>query len=508
MPPQQSCTLVLLVSFSFLAVCSGDGVTPTARTDQVTRVRIMDRLDPADARRPYDVTERNQMLAEGYGDTRAAPGEDHVPVVLGGGTASAPGPNAALITRFVHLADIQLTDDESPGRLTLVDAAGPTSAAYRPQDAYGCHMLSAMTRTINEVHSETADEGGVSFVLLGGDNIDNAQGNELTWLLQLLGGGGAIECDSGADDDPVAGAAPHPDDPKDSFDSEGLDVPYYWVMGNHDVLVQGNFVPDVNRHAEVIGDSALLFARNWTEPGGPLRRDTVADATRAYLTPGALMDRVRGDGAVHGLDATIAASSRATYAFDVAGTNLRVVVVDSTARRGSNAGVVLQAELDGTIRPLMEQADTDGKWVIVTSHHAASSFNNGGGIGGIGEPTAITSQAWIDFLSSYDHVLLSLVAHSHQHRVRELRGAGGAFFEVMTAALLDFPHQSRLIEIYDEDNGFLRVRATGIDMTTAGDPVAAEAYRLGVMDYTAGWAKSSEDEATDRNVDLYLPRPM
>ena len=75
-------------------------------------------------------------------------------------------------------------------------------------------------------------------MVLGGDNADNAQQNELDWFLSILDGAPSVECDSGKDDDPVTG----PDnDPKDPFVAEGLKVPWLWVTGNHDILNQGNF---------------------------------------------------------------------------------------------------------------------------------------------------------------------------------------------------------------------------------------------------------------------------
>ncbi|MCA9579045.1 MAG: metallophosphoesterase [Myxococcales bacterium] len=479
------------------------------RTDHETLVPEHARLDTPEPRNASRVDERESLLAEGWGEVSSGPGETHVARVLGGGSAPATGAQPVRLAAFVHLADIQLTDDESPGRVARIDGPGITSAAYRPHDAYSCHLLAAMTRSIHTVDAALRDEQGVGldFVLLGGDNIDNAQTNELRYLQELLGPAATVECDSGADDDPVPGLQPDPNDPKDPFDAPGLALPYYWVTGNHDVLVQGNLVPNALSQAEVTGGTSVGFARDWSQPGGPLGRTLAPDSERAYLSRAGLLEAVMADGSGHGVGAEQAASGRATYAFDVPDSRLRVIVVDSSAPRGAAGGVILHAELEGTIRPLFEAAAQDGKWVIVTAHHASASLGDGSGTGGAFEADAITPEEWNDFLSAQPHLLLSLVAHSHRHRLNELSGAEGSVFELLTASLADFPHQARVMEVTDEDNGYVRVRATCLNVSVQGDPVAAEGLRLGVLDYAVGWADSSESTPGDRNVDLYVPRP-
>ena len=241
------------------------------RTDHKMLVPEHARLDTPEPRNASRVDERESLLAEGWGEVSSGPGETHVARVLGGGSAPATGAQPVRLAAFVHLADIQLTDDESPGRVARIDGPGITSAAYRPHDAYSCHLLAAMTRSIHTVDAALRDEQGVGldFVLLGGDNIDNAQTNELRYLQELLGPAATVECDSGADDDPVPGLQPDPNDPKDPFDAPGLALPYYWVTGNHDVLVQGNLVPNALSQAEVTGGTSVGFARDWSQPGGP-----------------------------------------------------------------------------------------------------------------------------------------------------------------------------------------------------------------------------------------------
>ena len=53
-----------------------------------------------------------------------------------------------------------------------------------------------------------------------------------------------------------------------------------------------------------------------------------------------------------------------------------------------------------------------------------------------------------------------MVGHAHAEPRALCRAAGRSrrIWEVMTAALADYPHQFRLVEIWDDDNGWLRLR--------------------------------------------------
>jgi hypothetical protein len=77
----------------------------------------------------------------------------------------------------------------------------------------------------------------------------------------------------------------------------------------------------------------------------------------------------------------------------------------------------------------------------------------------------------------------------------------------MTAAIADYPHQFRIVEIFDQDNGWLMLRGTGVDISLEGDPIAAEGKRRGVVDITAGWLGGGAPDPEDGNVELWIRRP-
>ena len=442
-------------------------------------------------------------LDRGFGELTDTPGQPYVARTIDGSTPPAPGANAKRLLRFAHLADLQLSDDESPTRLGSYDSADLTAAALRPQDPDICRMTNAAVRTLNALHRKDP----IAFTLMGGDNADSAQSNEVDWVLQILGGSPLVQCDSGDVDDPVPGAD---NDGKDPFVAEGLAMPWKWNTGNHDVLIQGNLEVNDGSKAQVLAESANGGTRDYRLGGAITTDSVVADPRRALLTRVELMSKIIADKDGHGLGPDQKASGRATYTFDAEGSPIRFLVIDTAHETGGSDGVIKQSYVDSTIKPLLDKAKADGKWVILASHHATSSLTEGGGAFGKAEPDALLEGKWSAFIGQYPNVIFSMVGHSHQHRVRALTPAGGhAWWEVMTAAIADFPHEFRTVEIFDQDNGWLMMRATAVDFGVEGDAVAKEARRKGTADLTSGWLPDDgRGKVEDRNVELWVKKPQ
>ncbi len=489
-------------------------VEPTAKlpaltaapvTTDVTIVPTHPLVSPPDPGPPSTPSVLSAWLSEGYGLTTLGAGEPLMGVPPPGMSVPVRGASPTMLLRFVHLPDIQLVDDESPNRLCQFDvpaSVGGTDGAFRPQEGDECRILDAAVRTIDTLTTLLP----VSFVLMGGDNVDNAQQNELDWFMGIMDGSPSIKCDSGDLSDPIPGPN---NDGKDPFLAVGLSVPWRWVTGNHDVEIEGTYPVTAESQARAIGTMPLGETRDYTMPGAPLTRGpVVADPRRAALDRTALMKAVAADADGHGLGAAQVTSGKAFYSFDVPGTPLRFVILDTAAETGGSDGVIHQADITGVVKPMLDQAVTDGKLVITASHHSTDQISDGSDFGGTAQADALTSQAWVDFLGGYDNVLFSLVGHVHSHRVRYVTPTTGhAFWEVMTGALADYPHQFRLIEIWDDDNGWIRMRALVTDYATTGDPVAADGRTLGIADQTSGWAHDGYGTVTDRNVELYIPKP-
>lgn len=450
-------------------------------------------LDP---RVPDDL---QSLLDQGYGDHDFEAGEPIVDRTMDGSAAPAPGASPTRISRFIHLADMQLTDDEAATRTCALDNDAILSSAFRPQEHYGCHILNAVVRTINAVHRDEA----IDFVVLGGDNADNAQTNEINWFNQLLDGGYAVACDSGDDNDLVEGEN---NDPKDPIVSEGLLMPWYWVTGNHDILVQGNFTLAA-KETEALGDQAAGGTRDWSMPGGPVvTGDILADEGRALLDEAAVMAVVMASGDGHGITQDVIDSGRADYVFDY--DDLRMIVISTAADTGAAEGVYRQGQVDNFLIDALDDAEADAKYAIIVSHHGSTSFGDGSGLGGTMQEDAITPEYFQDLLGQYDNVIMHLGAHSHDHDVQVIAPPGGhAYWQVRTAAIADFPNQMRVVEVHDQDNGFLTISGVAVDYTIDDDPIAADGYARGIVDMTSAWTGNGSGAPTDRNVRLWIAKP-
>lgn len=470
-------------------------------TLEATLVPTTARQSPNEGPNPADPTALQDYLNRGFGELAAGPGEPYNVHVIDGTTPPAAGPAAKRLVHFTHLTDLQIADDESPTRLGIFDSPEGTASALRAEDEYLCRMANAAVRSINVLHAKDP----MSFTLMGGDNADSAQTNEVDWVLGILTGSPSVKCDSGQDDDVIPG----PDnDGKDPFIADGLKMPWRWVTGNHDVLVQGNLPVNATSNESAIGSSAPSGTRDYTQGGKVVTGEVIADPQRALLDRTSLMSRVAANGDGHGL-ADVAASGRATYTFDVEGTPLRFLVIDTAHETGGAEGVITQREIDRAIKPALDKAQADGKYVILASHHATSSLSNDGGIFGSPEPDALETAAWQTFVGQYPNVIFSMVGHSHLNRVSTIAPPGGhPWFEVMSSAIADFPHQFRTVEIFDQDNGWLMMRATMVNFSVEGDPVAAEGRRRGVVDLTSGWVeKDGSGVVGERNVELWVKKP-
>lgn len=238
---------------------------------------------------PSQVQTGARTIVDRNGDNRLerAAGDPHVRRTDLGGTLPATGRRTPIVT-FAHLADAQLVDEESPGRVELVDFMGgdPFGSAYRPQEGLTPHVLNEEIRALRALQRGPAARGAIQFAMSGGDNVDNAQLNETRWFIDLMDGGKLVNPGSGRartcalrrpplyggmrgggrfyepngrGDGPgysPSGAANRRavgrsvalrDYPglfermNRPFRARGIGMPWYTVFGNHDALVQGNF---------------------------------------------------------------------------------------------------------------------------------------------------------------------------------------------------------------------------------------------------------------------------
>ena len=113
--------------------------------------------------------------------------------------------------------------------------------------------------------------------------------------------------------------------------------------------------------------------------------------------------------------------------------------------------------------------------------------------------------------------MLWVNGHSHENRVTpHPRPGGGGFWEVLTAAHVDWPQQARIVELADNRDGTLSIFGTLIEHAGPARPAGVGPGR--VLDLAA-WSRElsfNDPQADlgalggpgDRNVELVLPAPF
>lgn len=158
---------------------------------------------------------------------------------------SGPLDGYTLLARIAHVTDPHLVDEESPAR--FAGAGDIVSSAWRPYEAYSTQLLDGTIRTVNRIH---ASGRLIDFLMLTGDVCDNAQQNELAWLLDVFDGN-RVNPLTGPDDRSPEDRPTSLLDPHAAFTAQGLyqrdthgdlaSIPWYSVLGNHDRFSIGVF---------------------------------------------------------------------------------------------------------------------------------------------------------------------------------------------------------------------------------------------------------------------------
>ncbi|MCW2846721.1 MAG: hypothetical protein JWR90_695, partial [Marmoricola sp.] len=169
------------------------------------------------------------------------------------------------------------------------------------------------------------------------------------------------------------------------------------------------------------------------------------------------------------------------------------------------------AWLQGVLRSMR------GGLALFFSHHPSSTKTNPiVATGGDLEPR-VTGTEVLALLLRHWEVVAWINGHTHRNEVRAHRrpAGGGGLWEISTASHIDWPQQSRLVEIADNRDGTLSIFATVVDH--AGPAAGPHDLRTptGLAGLSRELAANDWQDRTDvgrggrrdRNVELLVRKP-
>ncbi len=418
-------------------------------------------------------------------------------------------PNRHVLLYFVHLTDLHVTDEESPMRMVDADAPGPTQGAYRRQTMYSPQVLNAVIRTINGL----AKPRDFDFVILTGDLIDNDEYIELRWVIDMMDGK-PINPDTGKNDDPIPGPG---NDFNDPFQSWGLkkSIPWYAVIGNHDLGTQGSFFASEYFNNFAIGDKVYGGSQDGSKPGAPkIPANTIVppDPNRRLL--GLRMEEYH-DASPY-ISQFFKTSSKPIghgykskddklgfYTIDPGKGFIRIIAMDTyDIKDGGADGYMSRDQWENHVIPAIEQALKDKKLVILTSHHASYYMK---------DSSEVTGDEIVKTLLQYPHVILHLVGHGHLNQIDYHLNDNGdnGYWEIQTSSLIDFPQQGRIIEITYNGDGTGSIFTVMFDHNSPEGCMTYKSRELALLEMQIGDATGCGPGKTeDRNTELVFKIPQ
>jgi metallophosphoesterase (TIGR03767 family) len=289
----------------------------------------------------------------------------------------------------------------------------------------------------------------------------------------------------------------------------GQPLPTYLSNGNHDGLVQGNedaimpfetiatgcFKPFVPAGSLPPGSDPLLALLNgltgFHVRPDPARRYVNRPQLKAIYGAGSQAD---DHGFAHVSPAQNAASNNAAsyYAWDPK-PGVRFIALD-TVSEGGVVGLSAEGNIDHPqwqwLAGEIAAAEAQDKLIVLFGHHPVRSLT-------ANVPDELALPCTVDdghghdinpgcdldprsslpvhlgadlttLLNAHPNVVAYVTGHTHENKVLACASAtgcpaGGNWWEVNTSAEVDFPQQSRLLEIMDNDDGTLSIFGTLLD---------------------------------------------
>lgn len=286
-------------------------------------------------------------------------------------------------------------------------------------------------------------------------------------------------------------------------------------------LAAGGFDGDeVGRAYRLVVEDMRRTAEQEQDGDSPQGTVVPADPRRRPLPKSDFMREhfdTRGKPEGHGFGARNVATGQGNYSFKPK-PRLRFIVLDTISEAGGDGGNLDDEQFRWVHRELRE-AESRREVVMLFGHHSLPTMDNPGASpfppgddpaiasnrppfhGGLAPPPArdVTTPCALSdpaveptsdetlrcLLLRHPSAVAFVNGHEHNNRIEPFErreGAGrvaGGFWEINTASHVDWPQQSRLIDIFDNRDGNLSIFGTSIDHAAAPNPGGAPAPRDG-----------------------------
>lgn len=336
--------------------------------------------------------------------------------------------NPAVLLDFAQFSDVHIID---PGHhlrsknlklLGLFDLGGlldPVEPAIsRPQDGHTARILEAVIRSVNEVHGKE----GLDFVISTGDHTDTDLEHELRWFAQFMNGQLPDDYQDRVRREETADVEPR-----------GLKLPWYAAIGNHDVEYMGTF------------NSELLVGQLVGTIGAPDADDL------ASLEEVIDIYRQQNANGFSGMPA----GSDGYYSFDP---NPWIhCLVLNTANFNLDEAPPVETLSDGVMDRAQfawieqELADNPDKLCLAFSHHGPAEFNSL--VGQVPYSAYVNADALRQLFCRHPQFVAHINGHTHINRITPVETADGAYWDINTCSVIDYPQEWRRITILDNGDG-------------------------------------------------------
>ncbi len=494
---------VLLVLFAVLLVFSSGCVNQT-ESFNTTELTVV----PVDPGTNQTITPENLSIYHfnGYGQWTQG---DGVPITVRDDIAGGeiPSGNGTKLLSFAALTDIHITDEESPLQVIALGYLRPFPSAYSPVSMYSTQVLNAAVHTINEINKEY----NLDMVLSLGDAANNGQYNELRWFIDVLDGETITPTSGG-----VAGKENI--DYQQTFTAEGLDIPWYQTIGNHDQFFTGVFTVDENASRILRGDTVVnmrldvtitgdpwltgyyMGVYNGSDPNGTIigignasgftsAPKVVADENRHALAENGsrigFMQEFLNSSSLpygHGYTEEMIADDFASYSFDPV-EGVRIIMLDDTTVNGSTIGDIwahgrgsLDEERFAWLKTELQKGQEEGVLMIIAAHIPIATMEEGAP-SGWSLKSEVSETELITELQKYPNLLMWVAGHNHRNTIMPIESPDPAhpeygFWVVETASLRDFPQQLRTFEITRYSDELVGIKTVCVDVDVEGDTLA------------------------------------